>query len=150
MSRIDVLIHTESIVHSMVEFVDGNLLAQLSVPDMRGAIQYALTYPHRLDGGLPRLDLTALEALHFRHPDERRFPALRLAREAAERGGTYPAVLNAANEVAVEKFLARQIPFSGIWTMVEATLAAHTSVREPSIEDIMAADAWARSRAGKG
>lgn len=149
-SRIDVLVHTESIVHSMVEFVDGNLLAQLSVPDMRGAIQYALTYPHRLDGGLPRLDLTALEALHFRHPDERRFPALRLAREAAERGGTYPAVLNAANEVAVEKFLARQIPFSGIWTMVEATLAAHTSVREPAIEDIMAADAWARSRAGKG
>ncbi|MFN2351358.1 MAG: 1-deoxy-D-xylulose-5-phosphate reductoisomerase, partial [Kiritimatiellia bacterium] len=102
---IEVMLHPESIVHSMVALRDGSLLAQMSVPDMRFAIQYALTFPERLDGGLPPLDLTALGVLRFARPDPERFPCLALTRAAAATGGTLPAVLNAANEVAVEAFL---------------------------------------------
>lgn len=146
---IDVAIHPESIVHSMVEFIDGSMLAQMSMPDMRYAIQYALTFPRRIAGGLPSLDLARLGALHFHEPDEKRFPCLRLAREAGRAGGTLPAVLNAANEVAVQKFLAGRCTFAGIWHTVEQVLAGHTPVREPSLEEVVAADAWARRKAGE-
>jgi len=142
---IDVVIHPESIVHSLVEFADGTMLAQLCLPDMRFAIQYALTQPDRVDGGLPALDLSALGALHFREPDVERFPCLGLAREAAKQGGTMPAVLNAANEVAVEKFLARAVPFSGISRIVEAVMGRHNRVAEPNLDDVIAADQWARA-----
>ena len=145
--RIDVLVHRESIVHSLVEFVDGNLVAQLSIPDMRFAIQYALTYPRRLDGRLPVLDLARAGALNFAEPDLMRFPCLGLAKLAGERGGTLPAVLNAANEVAVERFLAGQMMFSGIWHLVEAVMERHEVVDEPSLDVIMEADAWARRMA---
>lgn len=145
--RIDVLVHPESIVHSMVEFVDGSVLAQLSPPDMRFAIQLALTWPERCDGGLPALDLAAAGPLHFRHPDPARFPCLELARAAAMRGGTLPAVLNAANEVAVEKFLAGDLRFPGIWHLVSAVMERHHVEADPSLDAIAAADAWARREA---
>jgi 1-deoxy-D-xylulose-5-phosphate reductoisomerase len=120
---IDVVVHPESIVHSLVEFVDGSWLAQLSVPDMRIPIAYLLGWPERLPlPELPRLDLAALGALHFERPDTKRFPALALAGEAARRGGTAPAVLNAANEIAVAAFLNRRIPFPAIPAAVAAVL----------------------------
>jgi len=144
LEAIDVVMHPESIVHSIVEFVDGSMLAQLSVPDMRFAIQYALTYPERLDGALPGLDLVKTGSLHFARPDETRFPCLRLAREAAERGGTLPAVLNAANEVAVQRFLKGRIPFPGIWAITERVMNKHVVVSEPTLKDVIAADGWAR------
>lgn len=148
LDRIDVIIHPESIVHSLVEFVDGSMLAQLSQPDMRFAIQYALTWPERLDGRLPELKLAQIRHLHFHEPDPKRFPCLRLAREAARTGGTLPVVLNAANEVAVQKFLEGRIAFSGIWSLVERVMNRHDTVRNPSLEEIRAADAWARTAAG--
>ncbi len=147
--RIDVVIHPESIVHSMVEFVDGSVLAQLSPPDMRFAIQHALTYPARVPGALPELDLANMGALHFKAPDLLRFPCLRLARHAAITGGTMPAVLNAANEVAVERFLAGQLTFSGIWHTVEAVMNRHHAVAEPGLEGVEAADHWARQEADR-
>ena len=147
LDRIEVVVHPESVVHSLVEFADGALLAQLSVPDMRFAIQYALVYPERVDGGLPALRLARMGGLHFEEPDRKRFPCLGLAREAGRRGGTLPAVLNAANEVAVKKFLDRQTRFSGIWRVVEAVMDKHRVVRSPSLEDILAADDWARRTA---
>ncbi len=145
--RIDVVIHPESIVHSLVEFVDGSVLAQLSPPDMRFAIQHALTWPERRDGGLPKLDLASLGTLHFSPPDPLRFPCLGLARRAAITGGTMPCVLNAANEIAVEEFLAGNISFSGIWHTVEAVMNRHTSLTKPNLEKIHKADLWARQEA---
>jgi 1-deoxy-D-xylulose-5-phosphate reductoisomerase len=145
--RIDVVIHPESIVHSLVEFVDGSVLAQLSPPDMRFAIQHALTWPERRDGGLPKLDLASLGTLHFSPPDPLRFPCLGLARRAAITGGTMPCVLNAANEIAVEEFLAGNISFSGIWHTVEAVMNRHTSLAKPNLEKIHKADLWARQEA---
>jgi 1-deoxy-D-xylulose-5-phosphate reductoisomerase len=145
--KIDVVIHRESIVHSLVEFVDGNLLAQLSQPDMRFAIQYALTYPDRMDGALPPLDLARIGTLTFAPPDSRRFPCLRLARVAGERGGSLPAVLNAANEVAVELFLADRMTFSGIWNLVERVMEKHVVLDEPTLDVILEADKWARKTA---
>ena len=145
--QIDVLIHPESIVHSLVEFVDGNITAQLSMPDMRFAIQYALTYPDRVPGGLPSLDLAGLGALHFSEPDPRRFPALAMARDAARRGGTVPAVLNAANEIAVEKFLAGELSFPGRWETVAGVVACHDPVESPDLATIVEADKWARRKA---
>ena len=147
MKAIEVVVHPESIVHSAVEFVDGGVLAQLSVPDMRFAIQYALTYPERVDGHLPRLDLARRGFLRFHEPDYDRFPCLRLARDAGEKGGSAPAVLNAANEVAVEKFLGGRIAFSGIWHTVGNVLRKHRATADPSLEEIVAADAWARAAA---
>lgn len=149
MDAIDVVIHPESIVHSLVELVDGNVLAQLGVPDMRFAIQYALLHPERRDGGLPRLDLAAIKTLHFREPDMNRFPCLGLARRAAAEEGTLPAVLNAANEVAVEKFLVGKRSFSAIWRTVESVMDRHKGVRDPSLDDVFAADQWARKMAGE-
>ena len=147
--RIDVVIHPESIVHSLVEFVDGSILAQLCPPDMRFAIQHALTWPERVDGGLTPLDLASLGALHFSAPDPVRFPCLRLARHAAITGGTLPTVLNAANEIAVAEFLEGHITFSGIWHTVEAVMNRHTSIQRPSLLQINQADHWARQEAAR-
>lgn len=149
LDRIEVVMHPESIVHSMIEFQDGNILAQLSVSDMRFAIQLALTWPERLDGGLPALDLARLGALHFAAPDEARFPCLNLARAAARVGGTMPVILNAANEVAVQEFLNNKLSFPGIWRTVEKILSRHTALADPDLPDIMAADSWAREEAGR-
>ena len=147
MSRVDVVVHPQSIVHSMVEFVDGSVLAQLSVTDMCFPIQYAVTYPERLPSGLPPLDLAKQGSLTFEAPDEKRFPALRLAREAGEQGGTLPGVFNAANEVAVEAFLEERVSFPRIWQMVESVMQAHQAEKNPGLEAIVAADQWARSKA---
>jgi 1-deoxy-D-xylulose-5-phosphate reductoisomerase len=143
--KIEVLIHPESIVHSMVEFTDGSVLAQLSPPDMRFAIQYALTAPERLDGGLPALDLARIGTLSFEPPDERRFPCLALARRAAGTGGTMPTVLNASNEAAVARFLSHEIAFSDIPRMVEEVMGRHTLRAAPDLATIEEADRWARS-----
>ncbi len=148
--RIDVVIHPESIVHSMVEFTDGSIKAQLSQPDMRLPIQYAITYPRRLSSPhLPRMDFGRPASLNFEPPDVAKFPCLRIAREAAEREGTYPAVLCAADEVAVDLFLSHRIGFLDIARLVEATLERHQTVRQPSLDEILAADAWAREYAAK-
>lgn len=147
MRQVDVVVHPQSIVHSLVEFIDGSVLAQLSVTDMCFPIQYAVTYPERMPSGLPPLDLAKLGTLSFEQPDEKRFPALRLAREAGEQGGTLPGVLNAANEVAVEAFLAERISFPRIWGMVEEVMKKHKTEKEPSLEAIIDADRWARGEA---
>jgi len=147
LDSIDVVVHPESIVHSMVEFADGSVLAQMSVPDMRFAIQYALTFPERPDGGLPPLRPEELGALHFRAPDAARFPCLSLARAAARRGGTWPAALNAANEVAVQAFLDGKLGFTGIWEVVSDVLEKHDGSRTPALDEIVAADASARTAA---
>lgn len=147
MRQVDVVVHPQSIVHSLVEFIDGSVLAQLSVTDMCFPIQYAVTYPERMPSGLPPLDLAKLGTLSFEQPDEKRFPALRLAREAGEQGGTLPGVLNAANEVAVEAFLAERISFPRIWGMVEEVMKKHRTEKEPTLEAIIDADRWARGEA---
>jgi 1-deoxy-D-xylulose-5-phosphate reductoisomerase len=147
MRQVDVVVHPQSIVHSLVEFIDGSVLAQLSVTDMCFPIQYAVTYPERMPSGLPPLELAKLGTLSFEQPDEVRFPALRLAREAGEQGGTLPGVLNAANEVAVEAFLAERISFPRIWGMVEEVMKKHRTEKEPSLEAIIDADRWARGEA---
>ena len=147
MKQVEVVVHPQSIVHSMVEFIDGSVLAQLSVTDMCFPIQYAVTFPERMPSGLPPLDLAKLGSLTFEAPDEKRFPALRLAREAGEAGGTLPGVFNAANEVAVEAFLAEQIPFPRIWGMVEEVMQKHTTLSSPDVDAIIEADRWARSEA---
>ncbi len=145
--RIDVLIHPGSIVHSLVEFSDGSVKAQLGYPDMRLPIQYALSHPERwANPNLPRLDWNTVRQLNFERPDLNTFPCLTLAREAGLKGGTYPAVLCAADEVAVELFLSRRIGFTGIARQVEQALAEHRSVASPTLDDILAADAWARQR----
>lgn len=147
MRQVDVVVHPQSIVHSLVEFIDGSVLAQLSVTDMCFPIQYAVTYPERMPSGLPPLDLAKLGTLSFEQPDEMRFPALRLAREAGDQGGTLPGVLNAANEVAVEAFLAERISFPRIWGMVEEVMKKHRTEKEPTLEAIIDADRWARGEA---
>jgi 1-deoxy-D-xylulose-5-phosphate reductoisomerase len=144
---IDVVIHPQSIVHSMVEFVDGSVLAQLSHSDMRFPIQYALTWPERLAGSLPRLEFAKLGKLDFEEPRYDVFPALDLARQAAERGGIVPAALNAANEVAVAEFLAGRIAFPRIWEVVAAVLDATTDRAAGDLETLLAADAAAREAA---
>lgn len=146
--QVEIVVHPESVVHSMVEFVDGSVIAQLSPPDMRTPIQYALTHPERTDGVSRRLDLTHPFSLHFEPPDFERFPALRLAYDVAERGGTLGAVLNAANEVAVEAFLSERIGFAEISTLIEGTIARHRVQSDPSLDDLLEADRWAREAAG--
>mgnify|MGYP006299360329 CR=1 FL=1 len=142
--RIDVVIHPQSIVHSLVEFCDGAALAQLSAPDMRLPIMYAFTYPERHHLTLPRLNLADIRHLTFEEPDMQAFPCLRLAYEALEAGGTATTVLNAANEVAVSRFLDGHISFLDIPRHIDAALAAHTVVPDPTLEEIRAADTWAR------
>ncbi len=145
--RVGVLVHPQSIVHSMVEFVDGALLAQLSTPDMCLPIQYALTYPDRAPSERVQTNFAKLGSLTFEEPDAERFPALKLARRAGEVGGTLPAVLNAANEVAVEAFVNRKIKFPQITETVRRTMEAHKVVLHPTLEQILEADAWARCEA---
>ncbi len=146
--NIRVVIHPQSIIHSMVEFADGLIKAQLSHPDMRFPIQYALSYPERLPNKkLPKLDWTKIKELTFESPDLTTFPCLKLAIEAGKKGGTYPAVLCAADEVAVELFLSQRIGFSDIPRLVEQSLAEHRAIAHPTIEDIIAADEWAREKA---
>jgi len=142
---INVLIHPQSIIHSMVEFIDGSVKAQLSYPDMRLPIQYALSYPDRVaNPDLPALDFSKIDRLTFEQPDSSRFPCLQLAIEAGKNGGTCPAVLCAADEAAVELFLSERIRFADIAHVVERVLEQHKKVEKPSLEEIMAADAWAR------
>jgi 1-deoxy-D-xylulose-5-phosphate reductoisomerase len=145
--QVEVVVHPESIVHSMVEFVDGSTVAQLSPPDMRTPIQYAITYPDRLPGIGRTMDWGQRVGLNFEPPDLERFPALRLAREAAAAGGTSGAVLNAANEVAVEAFAAGKMPFGEISRAVELTIRAHRVQPSPSMDDLLQADRWARAEA---
>ena len=144
MSRVAVVVHPQSIIHSMVEFVDGSMLAQLSSPDMCLPIQYALTYPERVPSDRVQTNLAQLGQLTFEDPDLERFPALKLARQAGETGGTLPAVLNAANEVAVEAFLQGRLGFTGITRHVEQVMQAHDSVNSPDLKRILEADRWAR------
>jgi 1-deoxy-D-xylulose-5-phosphate reductoisomerase len=147
MARVDVVVHPQSVVHSMVEFVDGSMLAQLSTPDMCLPIQYALTYPERAKSDRVQTSLAKLGSLTFEEPDVERFPALALARRAGEVGGTLPAVLNAANEVAVEAFVNRKLSFLGITETVRRTMDAHKVLAHPTLEQILEADAWARQEA---
>jgi len=149
MARVGVVVHPQSVVHSMVEFVDGSLLAQLSTPDMCLPIQYALTYPERVASDRVQTSLAKLGTLTFEEPDPKRFPALDLARRAGEEGGTLPAVLNAANEVAVEAFVNRRLGFCQISEIVARTMARHQNMAKPTLEQIIEADAWARAAALK-
>ena len=147
MPRVKVVVHPQSVVHSMVEFVDGSIIAQLSAPDMCLPIQYALLYPERVASDRVQTNFAKIGRLEFEEPDLERFPSLNLARRAGEVGGTLPAVLNAANEVAVEAFCQGQIGFPGISATVARTLDRHRVVSHPSLDDILAADAWAREEA---
>jgi 1-deoxy-D-xylulose-5-phosphate reductoisomerase len=149
MARLGVVVHPQSIVHSMVEFVDGSLLAQLSTPDMCLPIQYALTYPDRAPSERVQTDFRKIGNLTFEDPDLERFPSLELARRAGEVGGTLPAVLNAANEVAVEAFVNHKINFPQITETVRRTMDAHRVVAQPTLEQILEADAWARHEAAR-
>jgi 1-deoxy-D-xylulose-5-phosphate reductoisomerase len=147
--RIDITIHPQSICHSMVEYVDGSIIAQLSTTDMKFPIQYALFYPDRLPAPFARLDLAKMRTLEFLPVDERRFPAVELAYAASRAGGSMPAVLNAANEIAVERFLAGELPFTGIVDIVRSVLERHAGKVQPvsTVEDALAWDAWARNEA---
>jgi 1-deoxy-D-xylulose-5-phosphate reductoisomerase len=147
--RIEVLIHPQSIVHSLVGFRDGSLLAQLGVPDMQGAIAYALSYPERLPLELPLPALAELPPLAFERPDTARFPCLALAYGALAGGGTRPAVLNGANEAAVAAFLERRIGFTEIAALIDSALQAHTPIHQPDLEAIRQADLWARAFVGR-
>lgn len=147
MDRVRVIVHPQSVVHSMVEFVDGSIIAQLSTPDMCLPIQYALTYPDRVASERVQTDFAALGSLTFEAPDEERFPALKLARRAGEQGGTLPAVMNAANEIAVEAFCAGRIAFTRISALVGGVMDAHDLIEHPGLDQILSADIWAREHA---
>jgi 1-deoxy-D-xylulose-5-phosphate reductoisomerase len=144
MQKIEVVVHPQSIVHSMVEFADNSVIAQLSHSDMCFPIQYAVTWPDRVPNNLKPLNFAELAALTFEAPRTKDFPAVELARHAGTVGGTLPAVLNAANEVAVAAFLEEKLSFPGIWRVVERTMNAHTVAEHPSLEQIIDADTWAR------
>lgn len=145
--QIEVIVHPQSIIHSMVEFKDGSVLAQLGLPDMRLPIQYALTYPSRLEGGLPRLDWKGMKDFTFEPPNLERFPLLGLAYQAGRSGGTWPAALNAANEVAVDAFLNKKIKFTAIHRVVASVLDKNKGILSPVLEEILEADSWARQEA---
>ena len=147
MSRVEVVIHPQSIVHSMVEFADGSTLAQMSYSDMCFPIQYAVTWPDRVPNTLPPLDFSSLSKLEFYPPRYGDFPALNLARRAGETGGTLPAVMNAANETAVAAFLSNRLRFQEIWQTVEKVMERHESVAQPDLDAILRADQWAREQA---
>jgi 1-deoxy-D-xylulose-5-phosphate reductoisomerase len=147
MKRVEVVIHPQSIVHSMVEFTDGSTLAQLSYSNMCFPIQYAVTWPDRVPNSLPPLDFSKLSKLEFSTPRYDDFPALNLARRAGETGGTLPAVMNAANEMAVASFLDRKVRFPEIWRIVEQVMNRHTPVAHPDLDAILRADQWARVQA---
>lgn len=145
MARVQVVVHPQSVVHSMVEYVDGSIIAQMSTPDMCLPIQYALTYPERVGSERVQTNFARIGSLTFEEPDLERFPALGLARRAGELGGTLPAVLNAANEVAVERFCRRELSYPGITETVRRVMDTHQLIEHPTLEEILAADAWARS-----
>jgi 1-deoxy-D-xylulose-5-phosphate reductoisomerase len=149
MARVDVIVHPQSIIHSMAEFIDGSLLAQLSVTDMCFPIQYALTWPERVPNTLRPLDFAALGKLEFEAPRCADFPAIGLARWAGETGGALPGVFNAANEIAVAAFLDRRIGFPDIWRTVERVMREHPPVAHPGLDAILDADSWARVRAAE-
>ncbi len=145
--RIKVLLHPQSIVHSMVEFIDGSVIAQMSVPDMKGPITYALSYPQRFEHVLPSLDLSRTGELTFEEPEKNKYPSLSLAYDALRTGGTMPAVLNAVNEAAVEAFLDKKIPFTGIHAVVADIMAQHRGPDGSSLKDILEASKWSREKA---
>jgi 1-deoxy-D-xylulose-5-phosphate reductoisomerase len=145
--RIEVVIHPQSVIHSMVEYADGSVLAQLGNPDMRTPIAYALSYPERIDAGVTSLDLFKIARLDFEKPDFARFPCLGLAYQALRHGGTAPALLNAANEVAVDAFLANRVPFRAIPRIIEHVLGEVAVKAANSLPDVLAADEAARSSA---
>ncbi len=145
--KIDIMVHPQSLMHSMVEFVDGSVVGQLGTADMRQPIQYALTYPERLSSPVPPLDWNLVSRLDFMQPDRRKFPCISLAYRAIEAGGTAPAVLNAADEIAVEAFLNRKISFSDIPKLIAGTLEAHKPNKADRLETIIEADTWARKYA---
>jgi len=145
--KIDIMVHPQSLMHSMVEFVDGSVVGQLGTADMRQPIQYALTYPERLSSPVPPLDWNLVSRLDFMQPDRRKFPCISLAYRAIEAGGTAPAVLNAADEIAVEAFLNRKISFSDIPKLIAGTLEAHKPNQADRLETIIEADTWARKYA---
>ena len=147
MPRVRVIVHPQIVLHSMVEFIDGSIISQLSPPDMCLPIQYALTYPERIGSDRVQTDFAKIATLTFEEPDPHRFPALNLAREAGTTGGTLPAVLNAANEVAVEAFCKQQLSFPGITETVSQTMARHETQLQPSLDMILEADRWARMKA---
>ena len=149
MAQVEVVIHPQSIVHSMVEFADGSVLAQLSYSNMCFPIQYAITWPDRVPNSLPPLDFGKLAELKFAQPRYGDFPALNLARRAGETSGTLPAVLNAANEVAVSSFLEKRMRFPQIWQTVEQVMNVHESIAHPGLDEILQADQWARAEAGR-
>ena len=146
LEQIDVILHPQSIIHSMVKFIDGSIIAQMSVPDMKGPISYALSYPARLGDVLPPLDLAEIKTLTFEEPDTKKYPALLLTYDALRAGGTMPCVLNAANEVAVDAFLEEKIPFTGISRVVSDTMAEHDVLNGETIEEIIGVSNWARQR----
>src|SRR6478735_772982 len=146
MNRVEVVIHPQSIVHSMVEFADGSTLAQLSYSNMCFPIQYAVTWPDRVPNSLPPLDFAKLSKLEFSVPRYDDFPALNLARRAGEIGGTLPAVMNAANEIAVAAFLDRKVRFPEIWGIVEQVMNQHAPIAHPDLDAILGADQWARAQ----
>ena len=145
--RIAVHIHPQSIVHSMVEYIDGSVMAQLVIPDMKGPIAYALSYPERLSLDLPPLDLCQLGSLTFKEPDHNLFPCLPLAYQVLQAGDSFPTVLNAANEVAVEAFLSEQIAFTAIAEIIQSTLDRHQGIKLSHIDDVLHVDRWARDTA---
>lgn len=148
-NQVEVVIHPQSVIHSMVDYVDGSVLAQLGNPDMRTPIAYALAWPERIESGVSALDLLQIGRLDFQAPDDSRFPCLQLARQSAENGGTAPAMLNAANEVAVEAFLNRRIRFTEIASIIDDVLNREAPVAVGCLEDVLAADRCARERAGQ-
>ena len=145
--QIDVVVHPESVVHSMIELVDGSVIAQMGVTDMRHAIQYALTYPERHPCDLPQLDLTKLSALHFEAPDTERFPCIALAYRALREGGTLPAALNAANEEAVQAFIDERISLTDIAQVIEEVMNEHSTEQVESLDVVLEADRAARQLA---
>ncbi|MCP5005148.1 MAG: 1-deoxy-D-xylulose-5-phosphate reductoisomerase [Planctomycetes bacterium] len=147
--QIDVIIHPESIIHSLVEFCDGSVIAQMGLPSMKIPIQFALTYPHRANSNVANLDLAKLANLTFLQPDMDKFPALKLGFEAARKGGTTGATLNAANEVAVQAFLDRKIKFTDIAMLVDKVIGKHNFIQDPDMKDIMLADDYARKETKK-
>jgi len=144
---IEVVVHPQSLIHSMVSFKDGSVMAQIGIPDMMGAIAYALSHPERLRLNQPIPDFVGIGSLRFKRLSLKKFPCLKLAYSAGRRGGTLPAVLNAANEAAVHAFLNRQISFVEIAAVVEKTMAQHAAVTDPTLDDIIASDGWARRQA---
>ncbi len=146
LEKIDVILHPQSIIHSMVKFIDGSVIAQMSVPDMKGPISYALSYPDRLGNVLPALDLAEVKELTFEEPDMKKYPSLSLTFDALRAGGTMPCVLNAANEIAVDAFLEEKIPFTGISSVVSDTMAEHEVLSGETIEEVIDVSNWARQK----